>query len=71
MEEPVHGKTVVAGQRAIHCILCTCFVMFDFCFAAVRDDRMPGGRNSGAVYSLYKVCESSRCIHSLSVLMRK
>ena len=23
--------------------------------AAVREDRMPGGRNSGAVYNLYKV----------------
>lgn len=23
---------------------------------AVREDRMPGGRNSGAVYNLYKVC---------------
>lgn len=22
---------------------------------AVREDRMPGGRNSGAVYNLYKV----------------
>ena len=25
---------------------------------AVRDDRMPGGRNSGAVYNLYKVSVS-------------
>lgn len=25
------------------------------CFSAVREDRMPGGRNSGAVYQLYKV----------------
>lgn len=25
------------------------------CYAAVREDRMPGGRNSGAVYNLYKV----------------
>jgi hypothetical protein len=24
-------------------------------FLAVREDRMPGGRNSGAVYNLYKV----------------
>lgn len=24
-------------------------------FTAVREDRMPGGRNSGAVYNLYKV----------------
>ena len=24
--------------------------------AAVREDRMPGGRNSGAVYNMYKVC---------------
>ena len=24
-------------------------------FAAVREDRMPGGRNSGAVYNMYKV----------------
>lgn len=24
---------------------------------AVREDRMPGGRNSGAVYNLYKVCD--------------
>lgn len=24
-------------------------------FSAVREDRMPGGRNSGAVYNLYKV----------------
>ena len=28
---------------------------------AVRDDRMPGGRNSGAVYNLYKVS-----VHSLA-----
>lgn len=28
-----------------------CFVLF----TAVREDRMPGGRNSGAVYNLYKV----------------
>ena len=26
-----------------------------FTIVAVRDDRMPGGRNSGAVYNLYKV----------------
>lgn len=26
-----------------------------FLLAAVREDRMPGGRNSGAVYNLYKV----------------
>ncbi len=29
---------------------------FLFCnFSAVREDRMPGGRNSGAVYNMYKV----------------
>ena len=28
--------------------------------AAVREDRMPGGRNSGAVYNLYKVKYRSR-----------
>jgi hypothetical protein len=27
-----------------------------FYLTAVREDRMPGGRNSGAVYNLYKVC---------------
>ena len=27
----------------------------DYLFSAVREDRMPGGRNSGAVYNLYKV----------------
>ena len=26
-----------------------------FFISAVREDRMPGGRNSGAVYNLYKV----------------
>lgn len=26
-----------------------------FYSTAVREDRMPGGRNSGAVYNLYKV----------------
>ena len=26
-----------------------------FSFTAVREDRMPGGRNSGAVYNMYKV----------------
>lgn len=26
---------------------------------AVREDRMPGGRNSGAVYNLYKVNKST------------
>ena len=26
--------------------------------AAVREDRMPGGRNSGAVYNMYKVSTS-------------
>ena len=26
-----------------------------FLFLAVREDRMPGGRNSGAVYNMYKV----------------
>lgn len=30
--------------------------LFIFNFIAVREDRMPGGRNSGAVYNLYKVC---------------
>lgn len=29
--------------------------MIVFVCAAVREDRMPGGRNSGAVYNLYKV----------------
>lgn len=28
---------------------------FSVDLAAVREDRMPGGRNSGAVYNLYKV----------------
>lgn len=39
-------------------LLCTTFshlVVFFFPFLAVREDRMPGGRNSGAVYNLYKV----------------
>lgn len=31
-----------------------------FCAAAVREDRMPGGRNSGAVYNMYKVGVSFR-----------
>ncbi|ODN02805.1 Hormone receptor 4 [Orchesella cincta] len=30
-------------------------MLFFLYFAAVREDRMPGGRNSGAVYNLYKV----------------
>lgn len=30
------------------------FLFFSI-FSAVREDRMPGGRNSGAVYNLYKV----------------
>lgn len=30
------------------------FLIFLY-LAAVREDRMPGGRNSGAVYNLYKV----------------
>ena len=32
--------------------------------AAVREDRMPGGRNSGAVYNLYKVCTPFKFIHN-------
>lgn len=31
------------------------FVYFVSLRIAVREDRMPGGRNSGAVYNLYKV----------------
>lgn len=31
------------------------FLISSICFIAVREDRMPGGRNSGAVYNLYKV----------------
>ena len=27
-----------------------------FVLTAVREDRMPGGRNSGALYNMYKVC---------------
>lgn len=30
-------------------------ILNDNLFLAVREDRMPGGRNSGAVYNLYKV----------------
>lgn len=36
-------------QHLTRCDFCFCFV------TAVREDRMPGGRNSGAVYNLYKV----------------
>ena len=36
-----------------------------FYISAVREDRMPGGRNSGAVYNLYKVYFKK--IHSISL----
>jgi len=33
----------------------TLFIALSFILSAVREDRMPGGRNSGEVYNLYKV----------------
>lgn len=51
------GKCVITKQQRNRCQYCR----FQKCLrqgmvlAAVREDRMPGGRNSGAVYNLYKV----------------
>lgn len=51
------NSCVVAKQHRNRCQSCR----FQKCLqkgmvlAAVREDRMPGGRNSGAVYNLYKV----------------
>ncbi|XP_054157039.1 nuclear hormone receptor family member nhr-91-like [Oppia nitens] len=51
------GQCVITKQQRNRCQYCR----FQKCLrqgmvlAAVREDRMPGGRNSGAVYNLYKV----------------
>ena len=34
---------------------CFTIISLPLFIPAVREDRMPGGRNSGAVYNLYKV----------------
>lgn len=50
------GSCVITKQQRNRCQYCR----FQKCLrqgmvlAAVREDRMPGGRNSGAVYNLYK-----------------
>jgi len=48
----VHAKLALATLviKLLFKGLCDFFVL-----VAVREDRMPGGRNSGAVYNLYKV----------------
>lgn len=54
------GTCVITKQQRNRCQYCR----FQKCLrqgmvlAAVREDRMPGGRNSGAVYNLYKVTSS-------------
>lgn len=51
------GQCLITKQQRNRCQYCR----FQKCLrqgmvlAAVREDRMPGGRNSGAVYNLYKV----------------
>ena len=40
-----------------------------FIFSAVREDRMPGGRNSGAVYNMYKVKEIRLLINLTHMLI--
>lgn len=51
------GQCMITKQQRNRCQYCR----FQKCLrqgmvlAAVREDRMPGGRNSGAVYNLYKV----------------
>ena len=51
------NKNKQTNNEQVHCLVLLLSVLDGlwFCVAAVREDRMPGGRNSGAVYNLYKV----------------
>lgn len=45
---------VLEGDIRIYNVMRTLFPKLYI--LAVREDRMPGGRNGSAIYSLYKVC---------------